>query len=61
MAKFNVILTETVTYETVVEADDALSAAEDATECWVNCTRAEQEKYFAVQGHGVESDSNPVT
>ena len=54
MPKFKVTLTETVTYEIELEADDLEAAEEDAVEIWANCLAAQQEEEFDVQGNGVE-------
>ena len=54
MPKFKVTLTETVTYEIELEADDLEAAEEDAVEFWGNCLADQQEEKFEVQGHGVE-------
>ncbi len=60
MAKFNVILTETVTYEIDLEAEDDLDATEAAVEFWCNCDAEAQQKNFNIQGHGVEADTREV-
>ena len=54
MPKFKVSLTETVTYEIELEADDLEAAEEDAAETWAQCDAAEQEENFSVNGGGVE-------
>ena len=54
MPKFKVTLTETVTYEIELEADDLEAAEEDAAEIWANCLADQQGENFDVRGNGVE-------
>ena len=54
MPKFKVTLTETVTYEIELEAEDLGAAEEDAAEIWANCLADQQGENFDVRGNGVE-------
>ncbi len=54
MAKFGITLTETVTYEIVLEADSLYEAELEAKEIWANALAAQQEALFSNLGHGVE-------